>query len=249
MLQAQPSYKGIDVKNGGVIRGTARLKGDIPKIERYEITKNSEACGTVRTSQRLQVAPNRGVKNAIVYLESITCGKKFSTDVKIELRQENCEYIPHVTIVPLGEGIEIVNNDPILHNIHAYGVQPGTPSFFNIAQPIKGQRTMISHKQLKEPGLITVTCDAGHPWMSGYIMIAGNPYYALTDDNGKFELAEVPPGSYKITMWHEGFQVTKKEIENGKVKRYCYEDPYETSSSVTVSENQESIVDFEFTKR
>jgi hypothetical protein len=151
--------------------------------------------------------------------------------------------------VPFGETLTIMNSDPILHNVHTYDESAGSKSVFNIAQPIRGQKTPIKSTLFKKPGLYSVTCDAGHPWMSAYIMVMDHPYYALTDANGNFIINNVPPGRYKLRLWHEGVFVAKTELENGKPKLYQYEEPYQTAQEVVVPERGTVRSDFKLVLR
>jgi len=230
--------------NGGTIRGTVYLDDKASSIEKMICTKDTKHCGTAKASPRLKVGKNNGVADAIVYLDKVPEGKRMPAE-SLTLNQKSCEYIPHVVVVPLGSQLEIVNSDPILHNVHAYDTTPDRKTMFNIAQPIRGQRTTIKQTKLNTPGIITATCDAGHPWMSATVMVADHPYYAVTDKNGNFVLENIPPGSYTLHMWHEGVAVTDKEMENGKVKKYYYEEPYESQKDVTVAANGDVAVGFE----
>lgn len=248
-LQAQSTYKEIDVKDGGSIRGIVRLNGDGPKIGSLEVTKDAEVCGKRKPYPRLAVGKNNGVRNAVVFIEGISRGKKAIDNIQPILDQHKCEYVPHVMILPMGAPLEILNSDRILHNVHAYDVQHDSRTLFNIAQPIKGQRTPIKTTQFVYPGLVLATCDAGHPWMSAYIMLAEHPYYAVTDAEGKFVLGNVPPGSYKVKMWHEGVAIIKTELEKGKPRKYIYEDSYQEIQEVTVTPNGSATIDFELTLR
>ncbi len=249
-LVAQSTYKEIDVRNGGTICGTVRLKGECPKIASMQTTKDPKYCGKEKNSPRLIVSKLNGVKNSIVCLEHIAEGKKFSLSNQLLcINQQHCEYSPHITILPFKQNLEIVNNDPILHNVHAYSAATTSRSMFNIAQPIKGQRTTVKQNQLNTPGLMTATCDAGHPWMSAYIMVVEHPYFSITDADGKFSMDNIPPGNYTVKMWHEGVSVADKEIENGKVKKYFFEEPYEITKEVTVPANGNVTVDFDLTLR
>ena len=233
-LLADSPYKEIAVRDGGTIRGFVRLNGTAAADERFDVTKDPKQCGRAKLCPALRVGKNGGVKNAVVYLEGVKEGKKFSGNMKPPLIQKNCEYEPHVMVVPAGAQLDIANNDPILHNVHAYGIGEGLKSLFNIAQPIKGQRTCIKQTQLKDPGVVLTLCDAGHPWMTAYILVAEHPYYAVTDEGGNFVIENVPPGSYRITMWHEGVHILKKDMESGKVKKYHFEDPYVLTQEVGV---------------
>jgi len=241
-------YNVVDVSNGGTIRGVVILRGNSPSLSSMEITKDSKVCGRSTPSPRLSLGKNKGVRNAIIYLAEIREGKKL-TNEKIVLDQQGCIYEPHVLILPLGSQLEIVNSDPILHNVHAYDLQNRQTTVFNIAQPIKGQRTPIKPTMFKHPGLFLTTCDAGHPWMSSYIWVVDHPYHVITDADGAFVLEQVPPGSYTLKMWHEGIRITKTEMENGSVKNYLYEEPYELEHNISVPANGEEVVQFEIVLR
>ncbi|MBI1805311.1 MAG: hypothetical protein HY033_07065 [Ignavibacteriae bacterium] len=245
-LHAQLSYKEVEVTNGGMITGIVQLKGDVSNNEKMEITKDNAQCGSAKVSPRLEVGKNGGIKNAVVSLDSILEGKKLPILSKVLLNQYKCAYEPHVIIIPQGTLLEIVNSDKILHSVHGYA---GTQSVFNIAQPIKGQRTTIKQAQLSKPGTIALTCDAGHPWMSGFVVVVPHPYYSVTDKNGNFRLDNIPPGKYIVKMWHEGITIVNKEMEKGKVKKYIFEEPYEVMKEVTVTANSTVPVDFQLSLR
>jgi len=249
-LTAQSNYKEIAVTNGGTIRGEVRLAGELPTTLRLTVSKDAKYCGVNKSSPRLRLGKSKGVQNTIVWLEGIAEGKKNTTTNKqLVLDQLKCEYTPHVLLLPYGSALDIVNSDPILHNVHAYEGADNGRTLFNIAQPIKGQRTTVKQTQFRKPGLYLATCDAGHPWMNAYIMVADHPYFALTDASGGFVFEHVPPGQYKLRMWHEGVAIVQTEMENGKAKAYRYEEPYEDVKEVSLSPNGKAAVDFTFTLR
>lgn len=247
---AQTPYNEIDLNNGGTLRGTVRVQGTKSRsLEKFMCTKDLKLCSKMKPSPRLSLGKANGVANSLVSLEGITQGKKFDRSTRATLTQEHCEYSPHVIVIPLGSQLEIVNSDPILHNVHAYDDQTHTRSIFNIAQPIRGQRTVVKQTQLNKPGLISASCDAGHPWMSAYIMVAEHPYYTVTDRDGHFVLENVPPGTYRLKVWHEGVATSNKEIEEGKVKKYYFEEPYEMNKTVDVPPGGSVDVDFDLVLR
>jgi hypothetical protein len=174
---AQTAYRKIDVKHGGTITETVKFVGPIPTDPPFVVTKNVEQCGRTKPFDRLILDKGKGVKNAVVYLEDVAAGKPFSTTT-----------------------MDIMSSDNILHNVHAYDEDNGLRTVCNIAQPIKGQCIPIKQTQLKGVDILLTTCDAGHPWMSGYLVMCSNPYYVLTDSHGRFVLTDVPPGTYKIKM-------------------------------------------------
>jgi hypothetical protein len=226
------------------------LVGSVPSAEKMKITKDNVRCGMQKSSPRLVLGKNNSVGNAIICLEGITEGKKIDRDDTCSVKQLKCEYFPHITILPQGVQLDIVNVDPILHNVHAYDNAHGFQTAFNIAQPIRGQRTTVKQTAITKCGAeISLTCDAGHPWMSGYIFSAPHPYFAVTDNEGRYKLENIPPGSYKIKMWHEGVAVINKETENDKVKKYIYEEPYIVENEAVVPPNGKITLDFDLKLR
>ena len=82
--------------------------------------------------------------------------------------------------------------------------------------------------------------------MSGYLFVANHPYVTLTRENGEFVIDGVPPGTYRIKMWHEGVTL-KQNIKS--LQRYEYEEPYEVAQDVTVQANGETVVNFDLALR
>ncbi len=243
----QVKYVSCTVTDGGTISGKISLKGKPPVCDRMEISQDGKVCGRMKPSPRLCLGKDGGVGETIVYLEGVSKGKSFPPGDVYQLEQHQCEYHPHLLVVPAGKCLQIVNNDQVLHNVHAYQSAMEPKTIFNIAQPIKGLKSKT--RALTEPGLIHVSCDAGHPWMSAHVMVAGNPYYAVTDKDGNYSLADVPPGEYTLRLWHEGVSIVNRSMEHGKVKSYDFEAAYEDSTRVTVTAKTNSKADFELTLR
>jgi hypothetical protein len=147
----------------------------------------------------------------------------------------------------VGSSVDITNSDPIFHNVHGKQDKGSGPqTVFNYAQPQQGTRETLDTKLMK-PGIVTLTCEAGHPWMNAYLFVAKDPsFVTLTDKSGEFVIKNVPPGTYTIKMWHEGVQLTKI---NKTLQQYVYEQPYEVSQQVTVTADSDATVNFDFTLR
>jgi len=164
------------VTNGGTVRGSVHLEGDMSIKRQLAVSKDANFCGVNKSSPRLRVGKSKGVQDAIVWLEGVSEGKKRTGGNKqLSLDQFKCEYNPHVLLLPYGSSLDIVNSDPILHNVHTYDENDAGRTVFNIAQPIISQRTTVKQTQFRKPGLYFATCDAGHPWMSAYIMVTNTP--------------------------------------------------------------------------
>jgi plastocyanin len=195
---------------------------------------------------RLWLGEDNGVQQAFVYLDGVQSAQKFQPRGSLLVDQKKCQYTPHTLIAPVGSKIEITNSDPILHNVHGHQVtDQESRTLFNIAQPVRGQRTTVE-SPLATPGIVVLTCEAGHPWMSAYIFVANHPYVALTNDNGEFVIEGVPVGTYRLKMWHEGVTL-KRNIKS--LQRYEYEDPYELTQDLTVQAGGEAVVNFDLVLR
>jgi hypothetical protein len=245
---AEP-YKAIRVSDGGAITGSVILAGSAPTFTPFPITKDDKICRVQRTVDRLAVGKNNGVMNCIVTLEGIARGKPFLPGKKLALEQHHCDYMPHVLVVSPKDELSIVNLDPILHNVHCCEERAGGKTVFNIAQPIKGQRTPVTSMLPSDETMLFANCDAGHPWMSAYIKMAETPYFAVTNAEGAFRLNDVPPGTYSLEVWHEGVRVVKTEMEDGKPKKYIFEDPYTLKQPVTVTGKSTTTVNFSLSLR
>ena len=230
----------------GRIRGVVRLQGDAPPATFDPITENQNTCGDRAALSRLQLGKEKGVQHAFVYLDGVQSSEQLRPRESLLVDQKNCQYAPHTLVVPVGAKIDITNSDSILHNVHGQQVTAeGSKTLFNIAQPVRGQRTTVE-SPLTTPGIVFLTCEAGHPWMSGYVFVANHPYVTVSGNDGEFVIEGVPAGTYHIKMWHEGVKL-KRNIKS--LQRYEYEDPYEITQDVTVPANGEVVVNFDMALR
>jgi hypothetical protein len=191
------AYEAVTVSDGGTIKGKVTFSGAPPAKKKIIPTKDKEACGTgVREVDQITVGPDKGVQTALVYLKKVDKGKAWEKPARPPaIDNVKCDFAPHVQVMPAGD-IEIVNSDPVLHNTHGF---LDKLTVFNVALPNQGQKIA---KPLKRSGLVRVECDA-HGWMLGWILVADNPYYAVSGKDGSFTIGNVPPGSYTLVAWQE----------------------------------------------
>ncbi len=189
------SYDAGAVSNGGSISGTVKFVGTAPEPKAIEVTKDAAVCAkTPKFEESLIVGESDGLKNVVVSITSISSGKEFGDAMVLDQRE--CLYTPHITLTQVGAGLEILNNDGILHNIHTYS--EANPAF-NQAQP-KFRKKL--KKKFGQPEVVRVECDA-HGWMKGWIVVMEHPYYSVSDGSGVFTLTDVPAGEYELKFWHE----------------------------------------------
>jgi hypothetical protein len=196
-LPAAAGYTVTPVTNGGTIKGHITYNGKIPAPKKVNITKDPKVCGTSRDDDAFVIGKGGGVKNVVVYLADIKSGKKMEENIKPVLDQKGCRYLPHVQVVPLHTTLYVKSSDPILHNVHSF---LNGSSVINFAMP--PQAGLVLTKRMDKPGGEQLKCDV-HSFMTGGIFVAETPYATLTDDEGAFEINEVPPGDYTIATWHQ----------------------------------------------
>ena len=196
-LPAFAQYAAAPVTNGGTIQGKITYNGKVPAPKKITVTKDPKICGTSRDDDTFIVAGDGGVKNVVVYLSDIKAGKKMEGEMKPVLNQKNCHYVPKVQVVPLHAVLQVKSGDPLLHNVHSF---LNGSTIINFAMP--PQPGLVLTKKLDKPGGEQLKCDV-HSFMTGGIFVAENPYYAITGDDGTFEIKDVPAGSWTIATWHQ----------------------------------------------
>jgi len=201
-------YKVVDVSNGGSITGTIKFSGAPPKNPSLAITKDEDVCGGKSISADYYiVGANGGLKNVAVAIENIDAGKAYDKKNIIPFDNKNCMFAPHVTVGVKGQKLGIVSSDPVLHNTHLYYGEK-LKTMYNIALPLQDK---VIKKKLKKVGVVTVKCDA-HEWMLGYVYVAKSPYVTVSAEDGSFTIDDVPPGNYKVTIWHEKLGTVSKDV-------------------------------------
>ena len=230
-------YEVKEIAGGGTVRGTVTLSGAVPDPKAYNLVifPDPEYCGRIsngngwRLLRDFLVNEQGQVMNVVVLLEGVTEGKPFSLSVpRVEAR--DCRFSPFTTVVRSGHGIEVVNMDPVMHDIQAYETSTamGTRVLFNSPLPFNRRHrrgdlhathdhrpgeSLVRQFQLSKKRRTFVMQCGFHAYMESWAIAVDNPYYVLTDENGQFSLEDVPPGTYDLRAWHPGIkQVMKKPV-------------------------------------
>jgi hypothetical protein len=220
------SYDVIEVEHGGTIEGTVTLDGAVPEPKGFNLITfpDPQYCGRIsngsgwRLLHDFVVGPQGGLKDAIVLLEGVDAGKPFELSVPL-IEARDCMFQPFMTIVRNGHAVEVVNMDPVMHDIQGYetSLEAGARVLFNTPLVMNHQHNrgdlhaIHNHapgKSLVGPiylnkGRRTFYMQCGfHAYMESWAMAVNNPYYTLTDADGKFSLEQIPPGTYQLVVWH-----------------------------------------------
>ncbi|MCB0711868.1 MAG: hypothetical protein KDD67_06030 [Ignavibacteriae bacterium] len=224
------SYGVVDVVGGGTIRGSIMVEGKSPSLPGFEITANEDICAGAADNNRLEVGGGGGIAGAVVRLVNVESGKSWPalTPEDLTVDQLGCRYVPHILAVPVGSEVLFTNSDPTAHNVR---VEDTTEKILmNVAQPKQGDRNMFT---VESAGPHSIGCDY-HPWMNAYVFGVENPYYAVTKDDGTFELTNVPPGEYEIRVWLNGLKPIPKKDNRGSLIRYRFTEPYQITRKGTL---------------
>jgi plastocyanin len=208
LVLAQAVLPGPAPTEAADVRGQVVLNGPAPASSKVRITIDQYVCGTEKDAADLLVEPAGGIQNAVVWIENPPPGASGSPPVGApQMDQKGCVFTPRVVVVPAGGSVEFLNSDRLLHNLHS---APKANSPFNRTQP-KGRTIAV---QFAKPEIVRLDCDL-HSWMRGWIVVADHPYYAVTDANGAFAFAGVPPGRYTLKVWQERLGIGSRAVTVG----------------------------------
>jgi hypothetical protein len=187
----------------GNVTGKIAFQGQAPKFPAISMDAD-QVCAAKHTArvypEAVVVNDNGTLRNVFVYVKAGLEGKNMPvSDVPVELDQEGCIYVPHVLGIQAGQNLKVVTSDKTTHNIHP---MPKVNRDWNISQP-PGAEPII--KTFSRPEVsIPVKCNQ-HPWMRAYVHVLSHPFYAVTGQDGTFELKGLPPGSYEVVAVHEQY--------------------------------------------
>jgi hypothetical protein len=233
------AYEVSEVQNAGTIAGRIVFAGPIPDLPPLVITKDQDVCGTAAFPPTLLVsADNRGVKDTVIAVDGLTRGKAPPAD-KPTLDNRECALVPRVQAVMVGTEMVIRSSDPFLHTTR--GRFPDFKQAFNLVFP---KNTPAKEQRIRFPGVIAVTCDT-HAHMRAYILSFEHPYFSVTGGDGRFQIDQVPAGSYTLKAWHEGWRMLEYDPDG----RPQYEDPYVLTAEVTVMAGETTHVEFQLAAR
>lgn len=201
----------------GVLVGRVRLAGAPPPAPPPTRVKPADmaVCGSHKGDEGVVLGSDGALQNVIVHLEGLSTSpsprrdaKNAGTAGKVRVTNRNCQFQPHVQTATVGSTLIVGNDDNILHNTHGYLNEKTT--LFNVGLPFQGVEVS---RPLARPGMVSFKCDAGHTWMSGYLLVLDHLYHAVTDSSGRFRIASVPPGVQRVRIWHEKFGAQTQNVE------------------------------------
>jgi plastocyanin len=136
-------------------------------------------------------------RDVVVYIETAPqAAFEGAGTVHASMSQANETFVPHVLAVRVGTIVDFPNNDTTYHNVFSLS----KTKRFDLGRYAKGQSKSI---RFDEPGIVRVFCDI-HSHMSAFVLVFAHRFFAITDDQGRYRIEQVPPGTYTVAAWYEG---------------------------------------------
>lgn len=242
----------FDPSTTGSIAGQVLWEGTLPHVDKFErVPRANEPYPFDRPFSKENVnAPRinegRGVQDAVIFLRSVDLARAKAWDlpaVSIEQRDYQIHvlqgsYSGRAGVVRRGSGISAISRDATAHSLRFKGTGLFTLPLPDPDQPLE--------RLLPDAGLIELSDGIGYYWMRGYLFVDDHPYYVRSDAQGRFELRDVPPGSYELVCWHPSWQVVGQERnpDSGQFLRIQFGKPAEIVRKIVVESRQQLLVDY-----
>ena len=208
--EPEVAYYTVDSATAGSVTGKIKFAGKVPARKVIDMSGDPacvEAHKGKAYDESLVVGANGAVANAFVYIKSGLEGKKFAIPAQpVVIDQSGCWFRPRVMGIQVGQTFEVVNSDPVTHNIHPMAMTnrewnhsqgPGDPP--------------INRKFLQPEVMIPVKCNI-HSWMHAFIGVLDHPYFNVSAEDGSFSIANLPPGTYTLAVWQEKLGTQEQQI-------------------------------------
>jgi plastocyanin len=207
--ETPPPRSAFSESTGPVIVGRVLYRGPVPAPTQMQVNRDTDVCGaTVSTSALSVDGATYGLRNAVVHVEmgAGEASARIAVTTPAVVRNKECRFHPHVAAAQMGAEVQIINDDPVMHNTN---IIVANNTALNVAMVAGGNSIK---KLLKKSGLHLVKCNV-HKFMQAYRLVFDDPYFDQTTETGQFSIAGVSPGSHRINVWHETLGMLEKDVQ------------------------------------
>lgn len=196
-----PRVGGRAEQDAGVVAGRVTA-ADPPAPRMVAVTTDQAVCGTEVEDRAVVVDDSGGLANAVV----LVAGAPWSAPPpEPSIDNAGCRFVPRVQVLPTRTVVTIRSRDDTLHSTHAYDDRQRT--LFNVAIPFPGLEV---RRPFRRPGPVRIECDS-HGWMRGWVYVSDDAG-TVTGPDGSFALRGIPPGDYRLTVWHERYAGAGRQV-------------------------------------
>ena len=221
------AYDSVAVTNGGTLQGKVSLKGSPPPPKEFELRRYPDRtfCGLIsdgngnRLLHEVIAGQDGGLKDVVVVIEGVQKGKPF-TFTGAQVEANICQFLPFVTVVGDKREITVTNRDTVFHDIQGYAFDREGVDIVLHRASIEKSGTTDTVNLTKGRKAFAMQCGQ-HPYMQNWGYAVDNPYYAVTDPDGTFAIGELPPGVYRIKVWHPALGEQERDLvvePNGSIQ-------------------------------
>ena len=231
---ASHAYEVGNVQTGGSIHGRVSFLGSPPEPLHFQVEKNPEVCGQERSLMKVE-SRDGFLAGAVVVLEGIDTGKPFSPktltgnlpgtgefrylggeSLGLQVKTQDCNFGPFTGVIAANEAVRFQNQDSIKHVLHSF-----------VSKDSKGRILRTVHNQDLQPRdaivrefpsdkmedgvVVRIICNR-HDFMQNWLYVVDNPYFAISDEEGRFTIDQIPPGTYTLLVRHPVLGEQRREV-------------------------------------
>ncbi|MFL5616755.1 MAG: carboxypeptidase-like regulatory domain-containing protein [Gemmatimonadaceae bacterium] len=208
---ARPSsgYQPDATASGAAITGTVTAPAALTAGAPVATGRDSTICGAAIADESV-VRQGNGLGGAVVWLDDIRRGRPLPLERRLELESDNCRLTPRLQAGVVGSAVNVLGHDDFRQHLRFLAGGEREPR----ASVLLGQYEQVipTERPFAAPGLVVVR-DADHAWPTAYIAVFDHPYFAVTAPNGTFRIDGVPPGKYRLKVWHERTKSAEQVVQ------------------------------------
>ncbi len=194
------AYSQIDVANGATVSGTIHFTGQTKSPIEIDMAQDPACSMSGANMTEQYVIHNGGLANVFVYIKDGLGNKAYPIPrTPVAIDQKGCRFLPHVSGAMVGQQVAFSNSDSTMHNVHMTPAVAGNDAF-DVSQ---GPNSGPDRRQFHAPELMIALRCNNHPWMQAYLNVVSNPFFAVSDAEGRYTIQGLPPGTYTLVADHE----------------------------------------------
>ncbi len=216
------SLSPVTAAEWGTLKARFVFDGPVPKREKLLLNKDEAVCSKDHPlDEDLIVNPeNRGIQNVVVWLElkrgeslpAIHPSYAESESAKVRLTNHSCRFSPRITLLRTSQTLVLGNDDPVAHSTVAF-LTYNQPFNYGIASgTVEGTKLQLDKVETRPA---QISCPI-HSWMKAFLLVQNHPYLAVSDEDGRIEIRDIPPGEWTFRVWQEKAGYVTSISANGK---------------------------------